>query len=244
MKVLQKLETKSNLKKMKFNKIYFYDKKELKFKENKKIKNAFKLLIIFSFISLFLNVIVFTSGLEKENNLLFSKNEMIHIPLSKESITPSQNKAYKDSVFIDYEKRAQVYLSRPEFTGTPLNAKLLTLCAKNTYENTNVLVPVELALLQAQIESSMGRAGRSPENNPYNIGESTNGTTMWFDSTFEGTQAYFNLMAKKYLKCKSVEELLLNFTNCEGHHYAESGEYEIKMSSEYIRIKRWIDNNI
>jgi hypothetical protein len=51
-------------------------------------------------------------------------------------------------------------------------------------------------------------------------------------------------MAKKYLKCKSVEELLLNFTNCEGHHYAESGEYEIKMSSEYIRIKRWIDNNI
>lgn len=244
MKVLQKLETKSNLKKMKFNKIYFYDKKELIFKENKKFKNIFKILIVFSFISLLLNVIVFTGGLKKENNLLFSKNEMIHIPLSLESITPSQNKSYKDSLFKDYELRANVYLSRAEFTGTPLNGKLLTLCAKNTYEATNVLVPVELALLQAQIESSMGRAGRSPENNPYNIGESTSGTTMWFDSTFDGTQAYFNLMAKKYLRCKSVEELLLNFTNCEGHHYAEAGEYEIKMSSEYVRIKMWINNNI
>ncbi len=240
---LQKLETKLNLKKMKLDKIYIYDKNEMMFKENRKLKITFFLLAILTITSVSFNVITLSNN-ESGKRMQFSKQNLMHIPLTGEQINPSQNKAYKDSLFTDYEKRAQVYLSRPEFTGTPLNASLLTLCAKNTYEATDVLVPVELALLQAQIETSMGRAGRSPKNNPYNIGESTSGTTMWFDSTFDGTQAYFNLMAKKYLRCKSVEELLLNFTNCEGHHYAEAGEYEIKVSSEYIRIKNWINNNI
>jgi hypothetical protein len=235
---------KLNLKKMKFKKIYFYDKKELTFKENKKLKNTFRALMFFSFLSLVLNVIVFVGGRENESDLLFSKNEIIHMPLSKESINPSQNKAYKDSVFTDYQKRAEVYLSRPEFTGTPLNAKLLTLCAKNTYDSTGVLVPVELALLQAQMESSMGRAGRSPKNNPFNLGESTKGTTMWFNSTFDGTQAYYYLMANNYLRCRTTEQLLMDFRNCRGRRYAEHPEYEIKMSSEFIRIKRWINNNI
>jgi hypothetical protein len=227
---------------MKLKEIYTFDKKELTFKKDKKIKRIFILLSIFSVVSFVFNIVM---GVEinSSNEMSFSKNELVHIPLTKENIEPSRNKVWIDSTFTDYEKRAAVYLSRPEFTGTPLNAKMMTLCARNTYDSTGTLVPVELALLQAQIETSMGRAGRSPENNPFNVGETSKGTTMWFNSTFEGTQAYFFLIAKNYLRCKTVEELLMNFSNCSGHRYAEE-EYEIKVSSEYIRIKNWINRNI
>ncbi len=219
---------------MKLKEIYTFDKKELTFKKDKKIKRIFILLSIFSVVSFVFNIVM---GVEinSSNEMSFSKNELVHIPLTKENIEPSRNKVWIDSTFTDYEKRAAVYLSRPEFTGTPLNAKMMTLCARNTYDSTGTLVPVELALLQAQIETSMGRAGRSPENNPFNVGETSKGTTMWFNSTFEGTQAYYFLIAKNYLRCKTVEELLMNFSNCSGHRYAEE-EYEIKVSSEYIRI--------
>lgn len=226
---------------MKLKEIYTFDKNELTFKKDKKIKRTFVFLSIFSVVSFVFNIVMgINSGDEK---MYFSKNELVHIPLTSESITPSRNKAWEDSTFNDYEKRAAVYLSRPEFTGTPLNAKMMTLCARNTYDSTGTLVPVELALLQAQIETSMGRAGRSPENNPFNVGETSKGTTMWFNSTFEGTQAYYFLIAKNYLRCKTIEELLLNFSNCSGHRYAEE-EYEIKVSSEYLRIKNWINRNI
>lgn len=167
-----------------------------------------------------------------------------HIPLTKERIKPTENKFFIDSTFSDYEKRANVYLSRGTFKGTPLSGELLTLCARNTYDSTGILVPIELVLLQAQFESSMGREGRSPKRNPFNLGESTKGTTMWFETTFDGVQAYYYLVANKYLKCKSVEELLLDFTRCDGKRYAENPDYENLVSSEYLRIKRWIDKNV
>ena len=224
---------------MKNKKILLFDNEKLTYKTIKK-----RWLIIGTGLLLLLNVILLTSNnvqIKKVSNKIDNLN---HTPLSKEHINPSRNKAWKDSVFTDYNARASVYLSRPEFTGTPLTAKLLTLCARNTYDSTGVLVPVELALLQAQVESSMGRAGRSPVNNPFNIGEAVNGTTWWSESTFEGTQKYYFIMANNYLRCKTVEQLLLNFTNCNGRRYAEKITYEITMSGEYIRIKNWINNNL
>ena len=71
--------------------------------------------------------------------------------------------------FDDYEKRCQLYLDRVCFNGTPITGKLLKSCAKNTYDSTGIIVPLELALSQAQWESGMGLRGRSPKNNPYNI---------------------------------------------------------------------------
>lgn len=224
---------------MKNKKILLFDEKNFTYKTVSKfwLTAGFSLLI-------FLNVLFLIGNTVQIKQVDNKIDDLTHIPLSKEDMYPSRNKAWRDSVFTDYEARAKVYLSRPDFTGTPLNSKMMTLCAKNTYDSTGVLIPVELALLQAQVESSMGRAGRSPVNNPFNLGESTSGTTMWFKSTFEGTQAYYYMMANNYLRCKTPEQLLLNFTNCNGHRYAESLEYEIKMSGEYIKIKNWINNNL
>lgn len=147
--------------------------------------------------------------------------------------------------FYDYEKRGQLYLDRDCFNGTPISGKLLKDCAKNTYDSTGIIVPLELALSQAQWESGMGLKGRSPKNNPYNIGEwNTLGiTTMHFHSTEQGVQTYYYLIAKKYLNNKNIQKLLINFVNLNGHRYAHSKTYEHNIKKQYHYISRWIEKN-
>lgn len=164
--------------------------------------------------------------------------------VSKYDVDPPHDFAWKDSIFRVYKKRADVYLNRSIFQGTPLNGEILTLCAINAYDSTGILLPVELALSQATWESSMGREGRSPRNNPFNIGEHDSGTTRYFESTFDGTQAYYYYMTKNYLKCRALDELFANFVNCGGKRYATSSDYEIHIRNSYYSIKKWIDNNI
>lgn len=161
---------------------------------------------------------------------------------TRDEVYPIKDGVWMDSVFTDYRVKADKYLKRSIFTGTPLTGSLLSTCARNSYEKTGVLVPVELVLAQAQFESSMGREGRSPKTNPFNIGEWDEKTVKWFNNTFEGTQEYFTLMTNKYLKCKDVNELLFNFTNCSGKRYA-SGEYEIHISKQYHYIRNWLEKN-
>ena len=83
----------------------------------------------------------------------------------------------------------------------------------------------------------MGREGKSPTNNPFNIGEGDVRTTKWFNSTFEGTQAYYYYMCRNYLKCRSIDELFVNFVNCSGKRYA-SGDYELHVPNQYYVIKK------
>jgi hypothetical protein len=156
---------------------------------------------------------------------------------------PIENEAWIDSTFSDYAKRADLYLSRPQWQGTPLNGEMMALCARNAYDSTGILLPVELALTQAQHESSMGRKGRSPKNNPFNVGEYDSGTVMWFDSTFDGVQEYYYQMVNNYLRCHTAEELLINFVNCSGYRYAKPG-YEEHITPTYRKIKRWLDENM
>jgi hypothetical protein len=162
---------------------------------------------------------------------------------TKTDLYPIKNKVWLDSTFKDYEKRAKLYLGRPRFSGSPMTAEMMTLCARNAYDSTGILVPVELALAQAQWESSFGREGKSPVNNPYNVGEYDSGTVIWFNSTQEGIQAYYYLMTENYLSCRSVEELLFNFVNCGGYRYA-SGDYEIHVGNQYYYIKKWLNETL
>lgn len=149
-----------------------------------------------------------------------------------------------DSVFSQYEKRAEAWLSREVFKGSPIKASMLALAARNAYDSTGVFVPVELALAQAQWESGMGREGRSPDTNPFNIGEYDNGTVKWFKSTFEGVQAYYYQVSRTYLRCRTLDELFTSYVDCSGHRYASTETYEETISNEYYHIKRWIDKSI
>lgn len=221
---------------IKFKKFYKYDSDKLTYTPISKLKPliiGLTTMFCLFFIGLYI-------GIDYGSPNLSIQSDMGDI-LTKEDRYPTQNKVWVDSTFKDYKIRSSLYLTRPRFSGTPLTGELLTFCARNAYDSTGILVPVELALAQCQWESSFGREGKSPKRNPFNIGENDSGTVKWFDSTNEGVQAYYYLMSINYLKCKTVEELLFNFTNCSGKRYA-SGDYELHISNQYFYIKRWLDS--
>mgnify|MGYP006105732587 CR=1 FL=1 len=158
-------------------------------------------------------------------------------------LAPVNETETESDIFKDYRKGAEIYLSRDIFTGTNITADQLTNAAKRAYECYGVLVPIELALAQAQMESGMGKKGLSPKNNPYNVGEFDNGTKITFTSTQEGIDAYYNLISKNYMNGRSVEKVLYNFVDYRGNRYASDTLYESKIKKQYNFIKRWITKN-
>jgi len=165
----------------------------------------------------------------------------MHVMPSKHAVALGSTE-WKDSVFHDYQVRADLYI-KTRFPKSPVKGEVLALAAHNAYDSTGILLPVELALAQCQWESGMGLKGRSPKNNPFNIGEYDSGTVVWFDNTFEGVQAYYNVMCNDYLSCHSLSELFTNFVNCNGYRYA-SGPYEDLVPKQYYFIKRWLKKNM
>ncbi len=206
------------------------------------MKKTLNIIAITLIISIFL-----LSMVNKEKTspgIKIQKSNMVILNSKAEKIYPKKLDTIQ-TFFKKYATKAQLYLDRERFKGTPLSGKLLKECAKKTYDSTGVIVPLELALSQAQWESGMGLKGRSPKNNPYNIGEwNTLGiTTMTFKSTKHGVQSYYNLIAKKYINKKSIKDLFKNFVNENGHRYAHSKLYEKHISEQYYYISRWIEKN-
>lgn len=146
--------------------------------------------------------------------------------------------------FIGYKEKADLYLKRKHFKGTPIKSDMLYNSAKKVYDSTGVIVPIELVLSQAQWESGMGLRGRSPKTNPFNVGEYGDCTVIRFKTTEEGIEAYYYLMATKYLKCKTVDELLSDFVNCDGYRYAYGKKYESRVKNQYYFIKKWLKERV
>lgn len=147
-----------------------------------------------------------------------------------------------EKIFKDYAIKAQQYLNRDVFVGTPITGEMLAKAARDTYAKTGKIVPLNLALAQAQFESAMGMKGRSPSTNPYNVGEFDEGTKMNFSTTQDGVSAYYDLMARDYLNDKSPDELLKNFVNKRGNRYASNKEYEKGLREQVAYIDRYLGN--
>lgn len=139
----------------------------------------------------------------------------------------------------EYEQKSQSYLDRKRFKDTPLTGKILSNSAKKIYNETGTLVPAELALSQAQFETSMGLKGRNPKTNPFNIGEEESGTKETFKSLEEGVDAYYSKIAKTYLKDKKPEDLFKDFVNVDNQRYATDPEYENKISNQVDFINKF-----
>jgi len=211
--------------------LYIYD--ELKM-EYTPFKPSNKMKVILGIVT-FLWIVFIIAFFIKPTTKVFINNETV----LKEQVS----EYYLDSLFNDYRKRADLYLQRDLWEETPLTGEMLAFCARNAYDSTGILLPVELALTQAQIESSMGLKGRSPKNNPYNVGEYDSGTVMWFNSTIEGVQAYYYLICTQYLSCRNLNDLFIEFKNCDGYRYATSN-YEPVIRDQYNYIKEWIDGKL
>jgi hypothetical protein len=208
-------------------KLYYYEKESMSFKRYPK-RNIILLPTL-----LFLTV-GFVLG------LLVTKTTIEYVTTTNYKMIGTQE--WIDSTFQDYEQRAEIYLKK--FKNTPIKAHMLRLAAHNAYDSTGIILPVELALTQAQMESSMGTKGRSPINNPFNVGEYDDGTVLYFESTFEGIQAYYYLMCRNYLGCKEIDILFKNFTNCHGNRYASKPSYEVEVEKQFLYVKKYINNRI
>ena len=139
-----------------------------------------------------------------------------------------------------YAARAQNYLNRPIFKGTPLNGQMLADEARQTYKKTGVYVPDSLALAQAQTETHMGLATRTP-NNIFNIGETDAGAHKNYSQPEDSVSDYYQLMANKYYGRgqKTTGDLLNNFTNVNGQRYASNPNYENMISGQMGFINRY-----
>ena len=158
------------------------------------------------------------------------------------SLFSNKKVAVDDNFFNDYAIKAQAYLNRDTFRGTPITGQMLADAAKEAYQQTGRIVPLDLALSQAQFESSMGRTGRSPSTNPYNVGEFDEGTKQTFKDTASGVKAYYKLMANDYLKDRTAEQLMNNFVNYRGDRYASNKLYEKKLREQSGYINRFFKN--
>lgn len=145
--------------------------------------------------------------------------------------------ALTKEAWADYERIAKNYLDRPVFSGSPITGRMLADAARSTHDRLGIDVPIELALAQAQIESGMGRHGRNPRNNPFNVGEFDSKTTQTFRTTAEGVQAYFDLIATDYLRARALSDLMKNFVNHRGERYASNPAYEklLRVQVNFIR---------
>jgi hypothetical protein len=214
-------------------KLYYWSHSEMLFRAI-----PLKKYITTSSMIIGLLVISFFSGILTQ---LYLNNSKVNCITDNQLLTIGSQE-WKDSVFTDYKQRAEIYLQK--FPDTPIDAGMLKLAAYNAYDSTGILLPVELALAQGQLESTMGTKGRSPINNPYNVGEYDTKTVIWFDNTFAGIQAYYYLMCRDYLKCKSVNTLLKSFRNCNGNRYASKPTYETELARQMNYIKKYTDNAI
>lgn len=140
-----------------------------------------------------------------------------------------------------YAAKADQYLSR--FPKSPVKGAYLAEAAVKTYNAEGIFLPVEFALAQMQLESACGTRGKSPKNNPYNVGEGDSGTHIIFGDTREGIDAWYSLVARKYLADKTLNELLRNYVNNNGKRYATSTDYEGKLKRQIAYIDNWFDRN-
>lgn len=157
-----------------------------------------------------------------------------------------KEKTKNNSIWLEYEQRADIYLKRERFKNSPITGNILKNCAISVYDSLGVFIPVELALAQAQWESGMGLKGRSPKNNPCNLGEYSDKTVLKYKSTTEGMMAYYFLIAKNYLDYgnKTIFDLFENnMTDKNGYKYAGSDTYGSRIGKQYEFIVKWIDNN-
>jgi len=141
----------------------------------------------------------------------------------------------------EYEMGANKYLSR--FKGSPMTGRMLDEAHSMAMNKYNIDVPLELSLSQGQFESHFGtdkNPNRDFINNPYNVGAEDEGNKQSFKSTQDGVNAYYDLMARKYLNKARPEDLTVNFVNDDGKRYASDPDYESKIRNQMDFVKKYI----
>ena len=92
-----------------------------------------------------------------------------------------------------------------------------------------------LAIAQAILETSLGNSGvGKTRNNPFSI-NSKKGYKNYL-LIEDGVMDYYYFISKRYLRCKTIDELLNNFTNCSGKRYAKDTSYEKRLKKIFYNL--------
>jgi hypothetical protein len=161
---------------------------------------------------------------------------------SMEAAPETSEKISLSGDFNNYAEKAQKYISKRN-PNTDITGEMLATGAQKAFKATGKVVPVELALAQLTLEGYLEKGtSNKPQRtrNPFNVGNTDDGSVVNYSSLQPGVDKYFDLLAKHYLNVRTPEQLLNNFVNSKGHRYAKGEDYESGLKSIIRNINQTI----
>jgi len=136
-----------------------------------------------------------------------------------------------DEGYSKYSEICDKFIKTREPNLLEINGDMMAGSAKRAFEKYHKYVPPELALAQLATEGGIGNSNPDSRpirtKNPFNVGNTDDGSNIDMGAVQEGINAYYNLIARNYLgKGKSAKDLVQDFVNHDGNHYATAGTYE------------------
>ena len=138
--------------------------------------------------------------------------------------------------FSKYEKICDLFITTRPPNPLGITGKMMANGAKDAFTIHHKYVPPELALAQLAAEGGVGNPNLNNKpistRNPYNIDNTDDGKTQTFPSVQHGIDAYYGLIARRYLgQGKTANDLIYNFVNQENQRYASAENYEDVLNS-------------
>jgi flagellum-specific peptidoglycan hydrolase FlgJ len=151
-----------------------------------------------------------------------------------------------------YDKYAEIcekFISTRKPNLLEITGDMMARAARAAFQRHHKYVPPELALAQLAAEGGIGNG--DPESrpiktkNPFNVGNTDDGSNIYMGDVQNGINNYYNLIARNYLgKGKTAKDLVQNFVNHSGNHYATAGKYEKLVNQIAIQVNRMAKNMV
>lgn len=141
----------------------------------------------------------------------------------------------KSEDFEKYSKICQKFIDTRKPNLLNITGAMMAIGAKQAFDKYQKFVPAELALAQLATEGGIGNNNPNSRpiktRNPFNVGNTDNGTDVVHGDVQSGINTYYNLIANRYLgKGKTANDLVSNFVNHSGLRYA-GPDYEKSVNS-------------
>lgn len=184
-----------------------------------------------STVTVFILGIIFSSLSSSAN--IHQTNTPDSVPLITLSV-----KSVSDSLRSELVLKTNDYITT-NFPKSKLTGEaLVTACEKHDFD-------ICFALAQAEIESSMGTAGKACKtNSPWNVGawdsrsaQQMNELGYGHSHPDQSIEPYIELVKSKYLgNEKTINDLMIRYVTLSGHRYASSQNYEVALKRTYEKI--------
>lgn len=154
-----------------------------------------------------------------------------------------------DEGYDRYAEISEKFINTREPNLLGISGDMMAKAAKAAFQRHHKYVPPELALAQLAAEGGIGNS--DPESrpirtkNPFNVGNTDDGSNIYMGDVQTGINNYYNLIARNYLgKGKSAKDLVQNFVNHDGNHYATAGKYEKLVNQIAVQVNRMARNMV